>query len=168
MKLQCTALAAIVLLAACNQAQDPAPLDPSSEAPLQGEYTPKPRTSPTGVATIPASVESGNTLDIPLDQGVYVLSDSGCNNPANAAVRVFDGRGFSGSATKNCRVSVTSQDGRSYEIANDCEDTYSGDRSTTSDSVSVIDSTRFSYTDEGESGMTYRLCPNLDLSDFRG
>lgn len=98
----------------------------------------------------------GGTGPLGLKKGVYT-SGGDCGSIANAGLRVYDGVGLSGSATKNCRTKVTSRSGRSYNVANDCAATYNGQRSTQDFTVIVSGADQFTLSN-GEAG-TFNYCP---------
>ena len=104
----------------------------------------------------PAQGQAMATGPLGLIKGVYT-SGGDCGSIANAGLRIYDGVGLSGSATKACRTTIVSRSGRSYKIANDCAATYDGKRSTENFTVTVSGSGRFTLGD-GESG-TYDYCP---------
>ena len=93
---------------------------------------------------------------LPIKRGVYTAGGD-CGSIANAVLRIYDGVGLSGSATKNCRTRVTARSSDSYEIANDCAATYDGERSTQNFTITAPKPDRFTLS-EGESG-TFRHCP---------
>lgn len=76
---------------------------------------------------------------LPLTPGVYVLEGTDCRNPANAAFRIWNGRGLSGSATKDCRATVLSRSGETYTVRNSCVNTYDGSRTPETLTVRVPD-----------------------------
>lgn len=94
--------------------------------------------------TIPAGTAPGT---IPLTPGVYVVEGSSCENPANAAWRIWNGRGLSGSSTRACRAEVLSRSGDTYRLRNSCENTYDGSRTDETLAITVTDQVHF--TTEG-------------------
>ena len=58
-----------------------------------------------------ASNASAGSAGLPLIPGVFVMDGEGCGDPANAGFRIGTARGLSGSATKDCRVTVLSRKG---------------------------------------------------------
>lgn len=86
---------------------------------------------------------------VPLTPGVYVLEGTSCQNPANAAWRIWDGKGLSGSSTKACRATIVSQNGATYTLRNSCQNTYDGSRSDETLGMTVIDQVH--YTVKGRS-----------------
>ena len=84
---------------------------------------------------------------IPLTPGVYVIEGTSCENPANAAWRVWDGKGLSGSSTRACRAEVLSHSGDTYRLRNSCENTYDGSRTDETLAITVTDQVHF--TTEG-------------------
>ena len=104
---------------------------------------------------------------LPLKPGVYVLQNSGCAAPANAAVRFYDGRGISGSATHSCRTLVNSRRGDSYVVEQSCIDTPSGNGPRTSESqtITVHDAMTFTMQTTDESSR-FRYCPTGELPGY--
>ena len=80
---------------------------------------------------------------IPLTPGVYVVEGTSCENPANAAWRVWDGEGLSGSTTRTCRAEVLSRSGNTYRLRNSCENTYDGSRTDETLAITVTDQVHF-------------------------
>ena len=103
-----------------------------------------------------------------LSHGVYVIEGVSCASPPNAAVRVYSGTGFSGSATRDCMFKVEERQGSLYGGTNTCTDTYDGRRRATALSVRVRDANRFRLAENGRIEGDYRLCPALDPADFGG
>lgn len=115
---------------------------------------------PAGFGRTAAQASSGGTDPLPLTRGVYVAEGSDCAQPANAAVRIWTGSGLSGSATRDCRPTIRSRDGRTYRVSNSCENTYDGSRTSASQTITVPDPTRFTLTEGGEARVQrFRLCP---------
>lgn len=98
----------------------------------------------------PAPLKSA---ELPLTPNVYVLEDSPCENPANAAFRIWNGRGLSGSATKDCRSTILSREGETYTIRNDCVNTYDGSRTPETLTIRVPDQVHFTLK-----GNRFRSC----------
>ena len=100
----------------------------------------------------------GQAGPLPLTRGVYSRDGSPCRQPANAAVRIWNGRGLSGSATRACRSTVTERSGTSYQLRNSCENTYDGSRTSEALTVNIPNPSRFKLGDAG-----YRLCPPAEV-----
>ena len=114
------------------------------------------RSAQVGPAAAGQRATDGAAGTLGLIKGVYT-SGGDCGSIANAGLRIYDGVGLSGSATKNCRTKVVSRSGKTYKVSNDCAATYDGKRSTEQFTVRVSGSSRFTLSD-GESG-TYNYCP---------
>ena len=142
-----------LLISACGEAE-PAPA-PADEAPASS--TPAPEDQPaTPSADAPAQpTSSAGTL--PLTPGVYVASGTGCGRPPSAAFRIYDGRGISGSSTADCRATITSRDGTTLQVDQSCEDTYSGKRTSTAQTIVVPNAQGFTLTEGGDTE-TFSLC----------
>lgn len=157
-------LVAAAAVAACGSEREPTN---TADDPTQPSATTTPAAMPAEVAapasepaaSQPAPTQTEPTGGLPLSPGVYVMSGSPCASPANAAFRIFDGRGISGSATRACRLTVRSREGDAWRVDQSCEDTYSGQRTTAAQTIRIRDSRSFTLTEAGEAGMTFRLCP---------
>ena len=103
----------------------------------------------------------------PLLSGVYVREEIGCAAPPNAAFRVFDGRGLSGSASRDCRFTVETREGDLYGGPNLCTETYDGRKVAVALSLRVLDIDRFRLAEGGTLEGTFRLCPALGIDAFR-
>ena len=97
---------------------------------------------------------SAATAVLPLMPGVFVLEGTECRNPANAAVRVWTGRGLSGSATRDCRATVLSHDGGVYRVSNSCVNSYDGSRTAETLVIGVPDRVHFTVA-----GNRFGACP---------
>lgn len=118
-------------------------------------------TAPTARSGAGLRVADAGAGPLGLMKGVYTSSDD-CGSIANAGLRIYDGVGLNGSATKTCRIKVTSRSGQTYNIANDCAATYNGKRSTQTFAVKVSGSSRFTLSN-GETG-TFNFCPASRLN----
>lgn len=118
--------------------------------------------SPKGVSV---SAPTGEGV-LPLVPGVYVVKGSDCRSPANAAIRIYTGRGISGSATRDCRATITSRKGSSFAVDQSCIDTYSSKRSTAAQSISIEDARHFSLREGNEKfALAFQLCPKGEAQD---
>ena len=115
---------------------------------------------PAGRRKTAAKSSSGDTGSLPLTAGVYVIEGGDCRNPANASFRVWNGRGLSGSATKDCRATVLSRDGESYTLRNSCVNTYDGSRTPETLTMRVSDQARFAVD-----GNRFRSCSMAEVPD---
>ncbi|WP_152460908.1 hypothetical protein [Palleronia sp. THAF1] len=100
----------------------------------------------------------GQASALPISRGHYVREGTLCDNAPNAAIRVYDGAGISGSATRDCTLDVTEVDGPLYGGTNTCTDTYDGQRSASALSVRVLSANRFRLAENGRIEGDYRLC----------
>ena len=107
---------------------------------------------------LPEKSKEAGTGPLGLRRGVYVLEGSGCEQPANAAVRIWNGKGLSGSATRDCRTSVTSRARMRFRVSNSCVNTYDGSRTAEAQTVTVPDSDSFR-----QNGQTFRRCPSSEV-----
>lgn len=164
--------AALAMVAGCGPAPSaPAPAETPAPAPVAPDAGSPASPEPTPTAPLPtpdaAPSDAGVSGPLPLRPGVYVTAGSGCAAPPNAGFRIYDGRGISGSATRDCRAAVTSVDGTEHTVANSCIDTYSGDRTTTGQTIRINAPDRFRLTEAGEdASQTFRLCPAGEAPNY--
>ena len=142
-----------LLLTACGQGSTP-PAPAEGNAPASP--SPAPASAPAPDAPKPPADAPGGAL--PLTPGVYVMVGESCAQPANAGFRIYDGRGISGSATRACRLTVVSTEGETRQVDQSCIDTYSGERTTTRQTIRLNGAQGFTQTEDGDAG-TFRLCP---------
>lgn len=148
----------VIALFACSPSASPPADDAEGTAAApstsRGSASPSANTatpSSTPIASASASASPSKQTaaplvpeQVPLTPGVYVLAGTTCANPANAAWRVWDGRGLSGSSTKACRATITAKRGDTYTLRNSCEDTYDGSRTDETLAMTVTDQVHFS------------------------
>ena len=78
----------------------------------------------------------GGTL--PLKSGVYVGAETSCGSPPNAAIRIYDGVGISGSPTHASRTTVLSRVGTIHRVSQSCIDAPSGSYRRTAERQTVV------------------------------
>ena len=126
-----------------------------------------PRTTPEpSRSALSRETEAPPTTALPLRPGVYVLAGTSCASPANAAFRIFDGKGLSGSTTRGCRATVTSRDGNRWQVDQSCVDTYSGERTSQPQTLNVSTDTGFILAEAGEPAQAFRLCPAGEVPSY--
>jgi len=152
----------IGLLAACS----PDPAGDASVAPMnQVEANAVTAVVPAPGPVVPeaAPIRPGDIL--PLTRGVYVLAGTPCADPPNAALLVFDGRGISGSATRDCHTRPIKARGRSLQIDQSCADVTAGERKTERQVIELQGLEAFWLKTPHGRG-AYRLCRELDPAAF--
>jgi len=102
---------------------------------------------------------------LPLTRGVYVLAGVQCADPPNAALLVFDGRGISGSATRDCRTSPIKPQGQNLQINQSCVDTQDGKRRSVRQMIQLQGFEAFAFVTRWDT-TAYRLCRELDPAAF--
>ena len=161
-------LLACVVLAACSTNEPSRERDSATNVAARvaaSAPNPVPIPAPTPVASSGDAPAASTTSPLPLQRGVYVVAGSGCADPANAAIQIYDGNGLSGASTRACRNRVVSQDGDIYVTDQSCENTYDGTRTTQRQRLSITDDRH--YTDIGNGGsVTYALCPRGTAPDY--
>ena len=110
-------------------------------------------------------VPSDATKSLPVENGVYVIAGSICANPANAAFRIYDGTGISGSATRDCRLEQTRREGDRYSFDQNCVDTYSGERTVWPIEVTVTGPESFMLKD-GDEASSFTWCAPGTAPDY--
>ena len=154
-----------LVLTACGDGDPPAMVPPEASAGQEvapGGDAPE---APPKAATQDASAPAAG--DLPLTPGVYVTTDTDCARPPNAGFRVYDGRGLSGSATRECRATVRSREGDVYRVDQSCVDTFEGERTTAGQTLRIPDARSFTLTEDGETtSLTFRLCPAGDAPSY--
>lgn len=98
-----------------------------------------------------------------LKPGLFVASGARCQDPANAELRRYDGKGISTAHTRACTARILSKQrsgyGYRYSVSQSCIDAGSGPgkRFTERQSVDVPDALTFTMPAKG--GTTYHYCP---------
>ena len=147
-------LVPILAFAACN---DTSPTQPSPEdRPVaDSKADPNPDGDRTPALTSADDANENTVADgvaetaLPLRPGVYVMHDIDCANPPNAAFRIWNGEGLSGSATRACIAAATRMDDDDYRVENDCENTYDGSRTTETFTLAISGPDRFEKNGQG-------------------
>jgi len=103
---------------------------------------------------------TGRAVRVPLTPGVYLREGTGCENPANASWRIWDGEGLSGSATRECRAIILSREGNEYTIRNSCENTYDGSRTPETLTMAVPDQVHSSIN-----GAAFQSCATAQVPE---
>lgn len=99
-----------------------------------------------------------------LKKGIYVTDGSACRDPANAAIRRYDGKGISTAHTHACKAKVNQRRGNRYTVAQSCIDagTGAGPRRIQHQLVTVKNSRTFTQDIAGNV-TTYHYCPVKQL-----
>ena len=119
-----------------------------------------------------AAIAPPSAGDIPLQPGVYARVEKASAEgpscpPANASVATFDGRGFGGRNSSNCRFAPAHREGSTWTGTQTCTDTYT-DAERSENLVILAESrTRYSQTNQYGSA-TFELCPGENLTDWGG
>ena len=115
-----------------------------------------------GSASVDRSPKPGGVYR--LKPGIYVAKGSSCGNPANAAVRAYDGKGLSDAHSRACRVRVMSRRGDAFVVDQSCIGAGAGPapRYVQRQTVTVQDALTFRLKTKGPA-TTYRYCPTYQL-----
>lgn len=95
-----------------------------------------------------------------LKPGIFVAKGSSCREPANAAIRQYDGKGISTAHSRSCIARIVSHRGSTYEVSQTCIDAGAGPapRVVERQTVAIQDALTFSVG-RGRAATTYRYCP---------
>jgi hypothetical protein len=95
-----------------------------------------------------------------LKPGIFVAKGSSCREPANAAIRQYDGKGISTAHTRSCVARILSRRVGTFDVSQSCIDAGAGraPRVVERQTVSVQNALTFS-TGRGRGATTYRYCP---------
>lgn len=104
---------------------------------------------------------------LPLKSGVFVSNGQSCEDPANAGIKQYDGKGIHGSATHLCIAKIVKHNGSQYTVDQSCIDTPAGDgpRVTVRQDVTVHDALNFTWG-TGKKAVRYRYCPASQLPSW--
>lgn len=105
----------------------------------------------------------------PLRSGIYVAKGTSCGEPANAAIRQYDGRGISDPHSRACRVRIIARHGSSFVVDQSCIATGVGpaQRSSQRQTLTIQDALTFSVK-VAQQTTVYRYCPIYQLpADLR-
>jgi hypothetical protein len=96
----------------------------------------------------------------PLKPGIFVAEGSSCREPANVAIRQYDGRGISTAHSRSCIARILSRRGGTFEVRQTCIGAGAGPapRVVEKQTVSIRDALTFSMG-RTVSATTYRYCP---------
>lgn len=114
-----------------------------------------------------------------LSTGVYVPADVGCENPPNAEIKEYNGRGIDTAHTSRCVAHVLSsrvlKDGTAYTVSQTCNDAGDGSGKNYSETQNILvkNPTHFAILSEGRTvykdRTVYSRCPANELpADLRG
>lgn len=99
---------------------------------------------------------------IPLKRGTYVTDSASCKNPALADIQVFDGAGFSGAHSHDCKATVRQQNGLMFVVENTCVGAGTGDapKWTERDTIIVQDDEHYQKKVSDDTSPTaLKYCP---------
>lgn len=122
-------------------------------------------TSGCALASVDNTPKPGGVL--PLKPGVFVAKGQQCADPANAGIRIYDGKGIHGSATHACVAKIVKQTGKRYVVDQSCIDTPAGDgpRRVARESILIQDALTF-IAGEGLKTTSFTYCPVSELPSW--
>ena len=102
-----------------------------------------------------------------LKPGVFVAKGQDCADPANAGMRIYDGKGIHGSATHACVAKIIKKTGKRYVVDQSCIDTPAGDgpRTIARESILIQDALTF-VAGEGVKATSFTYCPASQLPSW--
>lgn len=102
-----------------------------------------------------------------LKPGVYVSQGQSCADPANAALRIYSGKGIRGSATHDCVARIVKARNNRFTVDQSCIDTPAGTgkRAIERQTITVSNALEFVLENGGHSS-TYHYCPTYELPDW--
>ena len=158
----------VAILGACGS---DAPLATHTAGAASAPAAPPSPVVDTSSPPAPPEQTSPRLVDLPLKPGVYALvGDDG--NPAAcppplAALATFDGQGFGGRNSTDCRFVPEARNGNIWSGQQTCTDTYSKQPRTEDLSITVDSPARFTRVDP-YGRATFALCPDEKLRDWEG
>lgn len=122
-------------------------------------------TAGTALASADTSLKPGGVFL--LKPGVFVADGQRCSDPANAGIRIYDGKGIHGSATHACVAKVVEKRGNRYLVDQSCIDTPAGDgpRTVARESIVVQDALTF-VMGKGRKAAKFSYCPASELPSW--
>ncbi|KFE50562.1 hypothetical protein [Pseudomonas syringae] len=122
-------------------------------------------TASCAFASVDNTPKPGGVL--PLKPGVFVAKGQDCADPANAGIRIYDGKGIHGSATHACVAKIVKRTGKRYVVDQSCIDTPAGDgpRRVARESILVQDALTF-IAGEGSKATSFTYCPVSELPSW--
>lgn len=117
------------------------------------------------VGLVAAARIAAQQLRLHLRHGEYVHESIPCNNPPFAAMMSWNGIGFSGPHSAQCRSRVLTHSGNRYDISTACaalgDDTPDASAYVDTFTVTRLSESRFKLTKAGNPAGTYRWCSAL-------
>jgi hypothetical protein len=99
-----------------------------------------------------------------LKHGVYVRAEAPCRGAPNAAILSWNGAGFSGAHSSQCKSQVAHQEGTRFAINTTCAaqgdglPNKAGSDNTDSFVLNRLSRSRFEFIKDGQDKATYRWC----------
>lgn len=116
----------------------------------------------TASASVDTSPKPGGKY--PLKPGIYVAAGSDCADPANAAIRRYDGKGISTAHTRACTVSVKQRKRSRFTVDQTCIDSGAGPGRRFKERQVITISDALTFRQKIGSGeTTYRYCAPYQL-----
>ncbi|WP_263263299.1 hypothetical protein [Pseudomonas sp. RIT-PI-S] len=99
-----------------------------------------------------------------LKPGVFVTTGQTCEDPANAGIRWYDGKGIHGTATHACIATIVAKKGKRFTVDQSCVDTPAGEgpQRVERQTITIEDALTF-VIGRGAKATRYRYCPTYEL-----
>lgn len=116
------------------------------------------------IACVLSSSAAALAQELPIRRGTYVLDSVKCTDAPNAAITVWDGKGFSGAHVSGCTSHVERLPNGNYSVSTACTALGDGtpDPAGASDlytmTLKLKSSTKFTVTKVNGPELTYRWC----------
>ena len=99
-----------------------------------------------------------------LKPGVFVSKGQSCADPANAGIRVYDGKGIHGSATHACVAQIIEKKGNRFIVDQSCIDTPAGPGKRTVERQTVVIEDALTFVvGKGAKAEQYHYCSPSQL-----
>jgi hypothetical protein len=104
-----------------------------------------------------------------LRRGIYVAEGSQCDAPANAAIRLYTGKGIDTAHTRACYATVQAHDGSDYVVEQTCIDAGAGPGPRFTERQHIVIRNTWTFVQRiGRDGTVYHYCPSSQLpADLR-
>lgn len=101
---------------------------------------------------------------LPLKHGIYVDASQTCQDPANAGIKQYDGKGLSTAHTHGCVLQVQGKKGTTYTVAQRCIDAGAGPAPFVNErmDVTVVNPGKFVFK-QGKTATAFNHCSPSEL-----
>lgn len=109
-------------------------------------------------------LRASSAAELGIKPGIYVEESQSCADPANAAILSFNGVGLNGAHSRDCRLSLQSNDENAYTYSQKCVGAGTGGAVVITEHgiINVYDDQRFSLSQDGGTRL-YKHCKSQSL-----